>query len=118
MPKVIISWSWEDAFSKWGFDDGDGPNFSEEVANVIRSAGYKVECDVWGCHNYMIMDIWDANDNHVFGNVDSSDTHAWRLRGEEGGLPTVGYDEPRDFLPKELIELLDQALPDDNDEDS
>ena len=32
MPRRIICWEITDAFSKFGFEDGDGPNFTDEVA--------------------------------------------------------------------------------------
>ena len=57
MPRVIITWEWEDAFSKFGFGDGDGWNGTHEVEGEIESLGYEVVTDTWGCHNYMIFDI-------------------------------------------------------------
>ena len=50
-------WEWEDAFSKFGFGDGDGWNGTHEVEGEIESLGYEVVTDTWGCHNYMIFDI-------------------------------------------------------------
>ena len=31
MPRSIICWEITDAFSKFGFEDGDGPNFTDSV---------------------------------------------------------------------------------------
>ena len=35
MPRIIIEWSWEEAFSKWGFNDGDGIVMTDEVAQAM-----------------------------------------------------------------------------------
>ena len=38
-------WSWEDAFEKFGFGDGEGVVMTEVVADVLRTAGYTVTAD-------------------------------------------------------------------------
>ncbi len=58
MPQTIISWEITDAFSKFGFEDGDGPNFTDEVASAIEAAGpYRCRTQIWGLHNYGIEAI-------------------------------------------------------------
>ena len=38
--------------------DGDGPNFTDEVASVIEAAGpYRCRTQIWGLHNYGIEAI-------------------------------------------------------------
>ena len=58
MPRRIICWEIADAFSKFGFEDGDGPNFTDEVAAAIEAAGpYRCRTQIWGLHNYAIEAI-------------------------------------------------------------
>ena len=58
MPRSIIDWEIMDAFSKFGFDDGDGPNFTNEVVAAIEAAGpYRCRTQTWGLHNYAIEAI-------------------------------------------------------------
>lgn len=55
MPRRIICWQITDAFAKFGFGDGDGPNFTDEVAAAIEAAGpYRCLTQTWGLHNYAI----------------------------------------------------------------
>lgn len=90
MPLKFITWSWEEAFDKFGFEDGDGLVMTDVVAAVLRDSGYSVIAKTWGSHNVVIVSIKDAN-------------------GVEQ-IPTdisIGYDEPRDYLPESVIALLD-----------
>ena len=58
MPRRIIDWEVEEAFSKFGFGDGDGPNFTDEVASAIEAVGpYRCRTQIWGLHNYGIEAI-------------------------------------------------------------
>ena len=57
MPRVIITWEWEEAFNKFGFGDGDSWNGTHEVEGEIKSLGYECVTDSWGVHNWMILDI-------------------------------------------------------------
>ena len=55
MPRSIIDWEITEAFLKFGFGDGDGPNFTDEVVAVIEAAGpYRCRTQNWGLHNYAI----------------------------------------------------------------
>ncbi len=58
MPERIIWWEITDAFAKFGFGDGDGPNFTDTVAAAIEAVGpYHCETQTWGLHNYAIVAI-------------------------------------------------------------
>jgi hypothetical protein len=35
-------WSWDEAFNKFGFGDGDGLVMTNQVADALRAAGYTV----------------------------------------------------------------------------
>lgn len=86
-------WSWEEAFDKFGFGDGDSNVMTEVVAKVLDGAGYAVETSAWGLHNVVIRSI--------------------RKQGVEQ-IPAqgirFGYDNPRDYLPQAIIDLLDREL--------
>jgi hypothetical protein len=90
MPHKFITWSWEEAFDKFGFDDGDGPVMTDVVVAVLQDAGYRVTAETWGSHNVVIFSIKDANGAEQI----PSDIN-------------LGYDEPRDYLPEAVIALLD-----------
>ena len=58
MPTRIINWDITDAFAKFGFGDGDGLNFTDDVAHAIEAAGpYRCPRQIWGLHNYVIEAI-------------------------------------------------------------
>ena len=58
MPTRIIHWEITDAFAKFGFEDGDGHNFTDDVAAAIEAAGpYRCPRQIWGLHNYVIEAI-------------------------------------------------------------
>jgi len=87
-----IIWDWQDAFDKFGFDDGDGLVMTNAVANVLRTAGYTVTAEPWRLHNVVITSIQ-----------------------RDGGelIPetaNIGYDEPRKYLPVGIVALLDEKL--------
>jgi hypothetical protein len=82
-------WTWEEAFDKFGFGDGDGLVMTDSVAGVLIAAGYTVESRQWGLHNVVIISI--------------------TLDGVEQipeGAP-LGYDDPRGYLPAAIVALLD-----------
>jgi hypothetical protein len=85
-------WTWEEAFDKFGFGDGDGLVMTDSVAGVLIGAGYAVESQQWGLHNVVITSI--------------------KLDGVEQ-IPegaTIGYDDPRSYLPATIVELLDAKV--------
>ena len=50
--------SLEDAFSKFGHNDGGScSHITDEVKNIIEGLGYEVKVDSWGMHNYLILEI-------------------------------------------------------------
>jgi hypothetical protein len=87
-------WSWEEAFDKFGFDDGDGIVMTDVVANALRQRGYTVTAEPWGSHNVIIGSIRTKKGNELI----PENTN-------------IGYDDPRSYLPKRIIKLLDEAFP-------
>tara|TARA_R110002072_G_scaffold148598_1_gene296090 strand:- start:2819 stop:3379 length:561 start_codon:yes stop_codon:yes gene_type:complete len=83
---------WEDAFDKYGYDDGDGLVGTYEVERVLIDAGYEVECVQWGLHNVVIEVIRK-------GGIDAIPT--------DDDEVCIGYSDPRDYLPQDIIALLD-----------
>lgn len=92
--------NWTEAFAKFGNADGDDPDAesnTERVADVIRELGYV--CDVWGGgHNVMIVDITTAGGEDI-------------LAGAQ-----VGYDDPRRYLPQDILDHLRKTFNEDNEE--
>lgn len=89
----VYAWQWEDAFNKFGFNDGDGQVETETVAMVLSRAGYKVDWQRWGLHNTIITSIQQ---------------NGLELIPERAN---VGYDDPRAYLPAPVVAVLDQRLP-------
>ena len=87
------SWSWEEAFDKFGFGDGDGIVMTDSVVGALTRNGYEVTAEPWGSHNITICSI-------VFNGVEQIPEDA-----------KLGYDDPRDYLPERIIKLLDEAFP-------
>ena len=90
------SWKWEEAFDKFGFGDGDGQIETDTVETILTAAGYEVKSDMWGMHNVVIRSI--RKDGVELMPPDASEF-------------TVGYDDPRSYLPPDIVELLDRELP-------
>lgn len=89
-------WQWEDAFDKFGFGDGDGIVMTGVVADTLRKAGYEVDHQAFGIHNTVITSIRkNGADLIPVGAVD------------------LGYDDPHDYLPDDIIELLQKAFPEE-----
>ena len=86
-------WNWEEAFDKFGFSDGKAKIETHKVKAVLTDAGYRVVTNIWMPHNIIIVSI--------------------RKLGEEQIPETcmVGYDDPREYLPQEIITLLDDKFP-------
>lgn len=91
--RILISWIWEDAFDKFGFDDGEFHQLTEIVADDLRYRGFVVEAVTWGCHNRIIESISRDGIELIPADV------------------RLGYDEPREYLPHELVSLLDRLYP-------
>jgi hypothetical protein len=88
------SWRWEEAFDKFGFGDGDGIVMTEHVAEALRKSGYTVTTEPWGMHNVTIRSILTKKGKELIP-----------------GDINYGYDDPRDYLAKRIIKLLDEAFP-------
>ena len=138
MPKLIKWWRWQDAFSKFGFEDGDGWNGTYLVSDFIESLGYEVECENWGCHNFLIVDIRkkimsedESNETYLnqssvsilFGldNKIGVDLDDWSYEckkrmcdGEEPkedeAFDPLGYAEPEKYLPEDLVKALNEKF--------
>ncbi len=107
MPKSLCQccggeshWQWEEAFDKFGFNDGDGQVETGQVAKVLERAGYSVKAEPWGMHNTTIISI--KHGGHELMPLEASNI-------------TIGYDCPRMYLPDDVIALLDQELPYEDD---
>ena len=87
-------WRWEEAFDKFGFEDGDGQVMTDTVVEALCKAGYTVAAEPWGFHNVVITSI-------------KRDGSELIPAGSE-----IGYDAPRDYLPADIIDLLDEKLGD------
>jgi hypothetical protein len=96
MPKFEVFWTWDEAFNKFGFEDGDGVVLTHEVANALLDLGYTVEIDSWGMHNTTIMELSAPDGTPIIA------------VGEVVGNPdvTYGYDCPTTYLPAELVKKL------------
>jgi len=89
------SWNWEEAFDKFGFNDGDGQVMTYVVESTLKQAGYEVESLMWGLHNVVISSI--CKDNEELMPIDDDSDQ-------------IGYDCPRTYLPKEITLILDRKL--------
>lgn len=87
-------WAWEEAFDKFGFNDGDGIIHTHEVARAIANLGYIVTQQQWGMHNTVITAI--------------TDTGATQLISPD---IKIGYQNPRDYLPEAIVAYLDRSFP-------
>ncbi|GAB5552870.1 MAG: hypothetical protein Sapg2KO_24610 [Saprospiraceae bacterium] len=91
----VYEWGWEDAFNKFGFSDGNGNVNTYVIEEILTDAGYCAEAKGWGIHNVVIFSIKE---------------NGKELMPDEKASFTVGYDDPREYLPKRIIELLDKEI--------
>ena len=133
MPRTVVEWTWEDAFDKFGFGDGDSWNGTDIVASAIDALGYTAECDGWGCHNYLIVDIKKDGKSILFDDnqkwnaevlkriqawvegvaePDVTDLRIQELRGESYS-EHIGYADPNLYLPDDILAMLDATFTDD-----
>ncbi len=81
MPRRITDWEVTEAFSKFGFEDGGGPDFTDEVVSAIEAAGlHRCRTQVWGLHNYGIGLI-EAHRNGELKGTDEESTKSGRTKG-------------------------------------
>lgn len=92
----IYRWDWTEAFYKFGFKDGSGQVETPAVAEVLERAGFTVYIGGSDIHNAVIVSLRKGSREYIpFDHPD------YRF----------GYDDPRAFFPKEIIQLLDRAFP-------
>jgi len=97
MPKYLVHWRWEEAFDKFGFNDGDGMIFTDNVASHLEDLGFKVKAESWSIHNTIISSILKDGVEQIPENAN------------------LGYDCPRDYLTREIINALDKAFTEDKE---
>ena len=100
MPKYIVLWEWEEAFDKFGFDDGDGMVFTGLVAKYIESLGYETHYD-GGFHNTYFGSIKDKSGKELLSVMPNGDEI------------DIGYSDPREYLPESLVQKLDEHFYDE-----
>lgn len=89
-----LTWRWQEAFDKFGYDDGDGLVETPLVVDELESHGYRCKAVELGMHNTVIVSITTADGTEL--------------------IPAgtrIGYADPRTYLPGEVIALLDRAFP-------
>lgn len=92
----MLHWDWSEAFAKFGFNDGDGQIETWRVEDALIDAGYAVTVDRWGVHNTLITSV---------------KRHGVELIPFDDPDYSFGYDDPREFLPGELVSLLEEEFP-------
>jgi|688.fasta_scaffold119457_2 hypothetical protein len=104
MPAITVNWTWEEAFDKFGFGDGDGLNMTDDVASAIagRFPNLDVTTETWGIHNYIIFAITEKRNKKS----------VYKPCPDEGAEWSIGYDEPRKYLPDNIVRFLDRTFPD------
>ncbi len=90
------SYHWSEAFSKFGFDDGDGDVKTPIIAQVLEDAGYAVKYSRWSPHNTIIYSV--CKDGIEYMPVDNPQYR-------------IGYDDPMEYLPQDILNLLDSEFP-------
>lgn len=91
-----LHWDWTEAFSKFGFNDGDGQVETWQVESFLSNAGYAVKVEGWGLHNTVITSI--KKDGVELIPYDNPDY-------------IFGYVNPRDYFPEYLVKCLDCEFP-------
>lgn len=49
-------WAWEEAFLRYGFNDGEDARYSDLVINFLVMKDYEVQ-HIDGCHNHYIEEV-------------------------------------------------------------
>jgi len=90
------AYHWSHAFAKFGFDDGNGSIGTHDVSSALEKAGYSVRYARWNLHNIIIFSIQKDGIEYI-----PRDNSNYR----------IGYDDPKKYLPVEILSLLDTAFP-------
>lgn len=93
MPSTLVkhTWTWADAFDRRGFDEGNAPCQTQEVADYLEELGYTVVINATGHRNPEVI-VGMHKDGNILTWSD------WNV---------VKY------LPKELMKQLDEKFNDD-----
>jgi len=110
MPQYIQQWTWQEAFSKFGFGDGDAWIGTYLVANFLSDEGYEVDYDRWGIHNTVISKL---SKNGISLLPDRS-LHGVPIEASyfETKQIMYGYDDPETYLPADLVKKLNKQFHD------
>lgn len=93
-------WIWEEAFDKFGFNDGDGQVEAWQVESVLAEAGYEVTVDGWGMHNTVITSLkhdgvelipHDDGQDHPFAFVADIAPHQFKAARAAGIRGNAGW---------------------------
>lgn len=90
------SFHWNNAFAKFGYDDGDGKVETPYIAQILEDAGYSVKYSRWSPHNILIYSIQKNGIEYM-----PLDNPNFR----------IGYDDPRNYLPDDIQAILDEKIP-------
>lgn len=90
-------WTWEEAFQKFGFNDGAMGYLSHEVADVLRNSHLEPEVvvETSAIHNAMVVSI-------KLGEIEQIPYERPKFH--------FGRDCPRKYLSDEIVAILDQAF--------
>jgi hypothetical protein len=91
MPRIIYDWRWEEAFDRFGFDDGDGYCLTQDVANVLENAGCRCCTAQFGAHNTIIHRVILPDGSPLDNPFAKFSARLW--------------------LPAHLVAMLDNAFP-------
>ena len=69
-PEDNEDYTWDEAFSKFGFGDGRNGDLTDVVAEFIESLGYKVGITTTGAHNDYIHLIINKDGENVYNKED------------------------------------------------
>ncbi len=87
---------WKNAFSKFGYNDGDGHIGTAFIAQILEDAGYEVEYATWRPHNTLIHSI---------------KKHGIEFMPRNTSKYLIGYDDPEKYLPADIVDLLNDQFP-------
>ena len=87
---------WKDAFSKFGYNDGDGQIQTFRVGHALQKAGYRVSYFWWRPHNIIIFSI---KKNSIEFMPKKYSSHS------------IGYSDPIEYLPVDILKILEKEFP-------
>lgn len=85
------TWNWEDAFLSYGFDNGANSK-TTTVVSTLEANGYTTALATYADNEFI--------ENITKDGVEQISQHDW-----------IGETDPRDFLPADIIALLDHKHP-------